>query len=77
MSSSTVFRVLKALLVKLNWVTLHKDIQIKEDATGGKSSGHRTDENWGQNKSAGNPERKRLLGRQVKKGGHVKWPLMN
>jgi len=77
MGSSNIFRVLKAFLVKLNWVTLRYDIQIKEDATGGKISGHRTNKNWGQNKSAGNPERKRLLGRQAKKGGHVKWPLMN
>jgi hypothetical protein len=69
--------VLKAFLAKLNWVTLRNDIQIKEDATDGKSSGHRRNKNWEQNKSAGNPERKRLLGRQTKKGGHVKWPLMN
>jgi len=46
-------------------VTLRYDVQIKEDAIGGKSSGHRTGKNWGQKKSAGNPERKRLLRRQA------------
>jgi hypothetical protein len=64
-SSSNIFRVLKAFLVKFSWVTLHNDIQIKEDARGGKSSGHRADKNWRQNKSTGNPERKRLLERQA------------
>jgi hypothetical protein len=63
--SSNIFRVLKAFLVKFNWVTLRNDIQIKEDAIGGKSGGHWADKNWGQNKSAGNPERKRLLGREA------------
>jgi len=65
MGSLNIFRVLKAFLVKFNWVTLRNDIQIKENAIDGKSSGHRTDKYWGQNKSAGNPERKRLLGRQA------------
>jgi len=65
MSSSNIFRVLKAFLVKFNWVTLRNDIQIKDDAIGGKSSGHRTDKNWGQNNSAGNPGRKRMLGIQA------------
>jgi hypothetical protein len=60
MSSSNIFRVLKTFVVKL---TLLNDIQIKEDATGNRSSGHRTDKNWGQNKSAGNPEQKRVFGR--------------
>ena len=75
MGSSDIFRVLKAFLVELNCVTLRNDIQIKEDAIGGKIGGHRTDKNWGQNKSAGMPGRKRLLGRQAYMGGHVKWPL--
>jgi hypothetical protein len=57
--------MLKAFLVKFNWVNLRNDIQTKKDAIGWKSSRHRTDKNWRQNKSAGNPERKRLLGRQA------------
>jgi hypothetical protein len=69
--STNIFLVLKATMVKFNWVTLRNGIQIKENAMGRQVAGIGLMGTGGQKKSASNSERKRLLWRQGRRWAHM------